>query len=259
MRFDDEIRKALHNKSDDISLRADLFNDIKKSMEKENNNMKKFINSPKKVIILGLAICTFISVGVIGAGRITSVVGHSSILDEIKHYPTLSELSEVIDYEPKYVEKLGDYEFDFASPGHSQEQDDSGSTVHEYDDVTFWYKTNEGILTLSTHPEFTPEDHDLTHEKEIEHNGVKLYYSAIKYKFVPPDYELTDEDKKLMEAKELEISYGSQEIENKNTQAVVWSEDGIVYCISAMDVDINEEDIVNMAKQVVDSNVDDNK
>lgn len=258
MKLDAEIKKSLNRQSDNISLRADLLNNIKKSIKKENSNMKRFINSPKKAIILGLAICAFLSAGVIGAGKVTRTVSHSSILEEIKHYPTLSELSEIIDYEPKYVKKLGAYEFDFASPGHSQEQDDSGTAVHEYDDVTFWYKT-EGILTLSTNPEFEPEKHDLSYNKEINYNGVNLYYSAIKYKFVPPDYELTEEDKKLMDAKELEVSYGSQEIEYRNHQAVAWSENNIVYCISAMDVNVNEEEIVNMAKQVVDSSVEDNR
>lgn len=258
MKYEESIKKILIKKADDISLKADILTNIKISVEKENVNMKRFMNKPKRVIILGLAICTVLTAGVIGAGKVSGISSHSSRNDDIKHYPSLSELEDVIDYEPKYVEKLGNYEFDFASPGHSQEYDESDTVVHEYDDISFWYKTDKGILNLSTHPDFSPAQHDLNNEKEIEHNGVKLYYSSIKYKFVPPDYTLTEEDKKLMEAKELEVSYGSQEVEYRNNQSVVWSENGIKYCIMDMDVEISEEELINMAKQVVDSNVNDN-
>lgn len=251
MKFEDKIKYALNEKAKDISLKDDMLINIKNLIEKENVSMKKFIISPKKVIALCFVLCAIGTVGVIGAGMVTSTESHSSRLDAIRHYPSQEELSSIIDYEPKYVEKLGKYDFDFASPADSKEKDDNGNTVHQYKDITFWYKTDNGILTLSTAPEFTPNDYSCYNYEEFDYNGIKLYYNFIKYKFVPPDYELTEEDKRLKENKELEISYGSQEIEYSDTASVSWSENGIKYCIMDMDVNIPKVELLEMAKQVI--------
>lgn len=252
MKFEDKIKYALNEKAKDISPEDDMLFNIKNSIEKENVPMKKFIINPKKVIALCFVLCTVGTVGVIGAGMVTGISSHSYIGDEIHHFPSQGELSDIIDYEPKYVEKLGKYDFDFASPADNQEKDDKGNIIHEYKAITFWYKTDNGILTLSTHPAFTPNDYSNYNYEEFDYNGIKLYYNSIKYKFVPPDYELTEEDKRLMENKELEISYGSDNVEYKDVTSVSWEENGIKYCIMDMDVNISKAELLEMSKQVVD-------
>lgn len=251
MKFEAKIKYALNAKVKDISPKEDMLCNIKNIIVKENVNMKKIIIRPKKVIALCFALCVIGSAAVIGAGKVTIRESHSSNLDEIKHFPTQEELSSIIDYKPKYVESLGKYEFDFASPGESEDKDDNGNIIHKYKEISFWYKTDEGILTLSTQPSFGPEDYSCYNYEEYDHKGIKLYYNFIKYKFVPPDYELTQEDKRLMESKELEVSYGSDKIEYKDTASVIWEEDGVEYNILDMDVHIPKTELLEMAKQVI--------
>ncbi len=252
MKFEYNIKLALNKKAENISPDEDMLLKIKNIIAKENVSMKKFIINPKKVIALCFVLCGIGTVGVIGAGMVTTTSSSSSSLDEIHHFPTQEELSSIIDYEPKYVEKLGEYDFDFALPGESREKDENGNTIHQYKDISFWYKTDKGILNLSTHPVFAPSDFSYYNYEKFDYKGVSLYYNYIKYKFVPPDYELTDEDKRLMENKELEISYGAEEVEYSDVSSVAWEENGISYCILDMDVNISKTDLLNMAKQVVD-------
>ena len=251
MNIDDEIKNVLNKKAINISPSDAMFGSIKNSVEKENIYMRKGFTA-KKMIALCAAICAIGAVTVIGSGKVVSMTAHSSRLDDIKHFPTQAELGKIIDYSPKYVEKLGKYDFDFANPGESEEKDANGNVLYKYRDMSFWYKTDEGILSLNTKPVTQDIDDDKSGEP-IEYNGKTLYYSSIKYKFVPPGYELTQEDKELMDKKELEVSYGSQEIELKDNASIVWDDGDVSYCLLDMDAHVPKDELIAMAKQVIDS------
>ncbi len=249
MDIDEKIKKALENKALDISPDDAMLDSIKNSVEKENIYMKKGFTA-KKIVALCAAICVIGAVTAIGSGKVVSMSAHSSRLDDIKHFPTQAELSKIIDYSPKYVEKLGKYDFDFASPGETEEKDADGNVVDKYRDISFWYKTDGGILTLGTKPDTHTEEKN---GEPIEYKGKTLYYDSIKYKFVPPGYELTAEDRELMDKKELEVSYGSQEVELKDNASVVWTDSNVSYCLMDMDAHIPKDELIAMAKQVIDS------
>lgn len=250
--IDNLIKQSLRTKADEIALKENVLSDITNKIEKENN-MKKTVFNVKRLAAIAAAAIVICSVGVIGAGKIASISTSSSHNDEIRHFPTKAEVKEITGIEPKFTEKLGDYDYDFAVPADTNEKDDNGNVIHNYKNMSFWYKTDNGILTLDTAPDLSPDDHSDYNYERIDYEGITLYYNSIKYKFVPPDYELTEEDKRLQANKELEISYGSQEVEYKNTSSVSWSEDGIKYCILNMDVDLSKDEIVDMAKEVIGS------
>ena len=249
MNIDNEIKDALNKKALDISPSDAMLGSIKNSVEKENIYMRKGFTA-KRMIALCAAICAIGAVTAIGGGKVVTMTAHSSRLDDIKHFPTQAELSKIIDYSPKYVEKLGKYEFDFANPAENEEKDADGNIINKYTDISFWYKTDNGILTLATKPDTHTEEND---GEPIEYKGKTLYYSSIKYKFVPPGYELTAEDKELMDKKELEVSYGSQEVELKDNSSVLWVDGDVQYCLMDMDVHIPKDELIAMAEQVIDS------
>ncbi len=249
MNLDDKIKNALYEKAMNISPSDAMLDSIKNSVGRENIYMKKGFTA-KKIIALCAAICAIGAVTAIGGGKVVTMSSHSSRLDDIKHFPTQAELSKIIDYSPKYVEKLGKYEFDLANPAENEEKDAEGNVINKYRDISFWYKTDNGILTLETKPDTHTEEKD---GEPIEYKGKTLYYSSIKYKFVPPDYELTAEDRELMDKKELEVSYGSQEVELKDNASILWVDGDVQYCILDMDVHVPKDELIAMAKQVIDS------
>ena len=251
--IDNEISKALSKKTENINA-PDILDSIKNELEnKENDIMKRFKFTPK-VLVAAIALTVILATGVIGAGKIAGVRSGSSHSDDIKHFPTLEEVEDIVDYSPKFVESLGTHKYKFANPADSENYDDNGNVLNKYKDISFWYETDKegAILTLNTHPSFEGTGADKDHSEAIDYKGITLYYSSCTYKAVPPDYVATDEDKKLEEKGELMIGYGSDKVEEKKTQSIVWDEDGITYDILDMGEEIDKTELIEMAKQVID-------
>lgn len=251
--FDNQIINALNHKADNISPDDKMLFNIKNAIVKENINMKKKYFSFKKITAVCLAVIAIGAVTAIGAGKVKYTSSHSYRDDEIRHFPTQEELSQYINYSPKYVQNLGGYEFDYAIPKQAEQKDSDGNTLSKFTDVSFNYKTDKGSLSLNTSPDNNAEDYTYYNYEKTSYNGLTLYYNAIKYKFVPPDYVLTDDDKKLQSEKKLEISYGTDKIEYSNATSIMWCDNGVEYCILDMDANISKNDMINMAKEVIDA------
>ncbi len=250
--LDNEIKKALTTKAENIELPENLLNTIKTELEeKENNSMKRFKFTPK-VLVAALALTVILASGVIAAGKIAYTCSSSSRLDDINHFPTLEEVENIVDYSPKFVETLGTHKFKFANPADSQSKDDNGNVINKFKDITFWYETDnkDATLTLSTQPSSTSLGIGENAES-ISYNGITLYYSSFTYKAVPPDYIKTDEDKELEDKGELMIGFGSDEIDEKKTQSIAWKEDGVTYNLMDMNEEIDKTEFIEMAKQVI--------
>lgn len=249
--FDSEIKKVLTEKTKDVMPSDNLLIRIKSRLyeEREIKNMKKFKFTPK--IAIAAVFTIVLATAAIGAGKIKYTTSHSSLLDEIKHFPDKAEVEEIVGFSPKYVENLGGFEFKAAHPGSGSANDEQGNTINEFKDISFWYTTESGMLTLSMHPVLSEESQS-NYDDEIDYEGIPLYYDSFIYKSVPPEYERTAEEAILEEQGELQIGYGASEIDEDITQAVTWYEDGISYCLLAMDVEVSKEEVINMAKQVID-------
>ena len=84
-------------------------------------------------------------------------------------------------------------------------------------------------------------------------DGTELYYSKLVNKFVPPDYEITEEEKKLQEEGKLNVAYGSQEVEIKNSESVFWRQNGVSYCLFRFGDELNAEEMLAMAREIAES------
>lgn len=82
-------------------------------------------------------------------------------------------------------------------------------------------------------------------------NGVTLAFRDTAYLFVPPDYQPTDEEKKQERAGELAISYGSDEVENRQFQSVSWTQDSVEYSLYGFDTGLDSEEMLSMAAELV--------
>jgi hypothetical protein len=84
---------------------------------------------------------------------------------------------------------------------------------------------------------------------------VTLSYSSQKYKFVPADYQLTEQDKKAQESGEIMFTYGSDAVQDSIVQNVTWTDsEGISYDLMASDSKLQQTDLTAMAKEIVDKN-----
>ena len=94
---------------------------------------------------------------------------------------------------------------------------------------------------------------DKTREGEkINLDGLDAYYKVDHYRFVPASYQISEEEKALVDKKELYVSYGSDKVEDMNVKFFKWEEDGITYEFMVMDeTNMGADDFMQMAREVI--------
>jgi len=90
-------------------------------------------------------------------------------------------------------------------------------------------------------------------DQVFEHNGITLNYTRDQYRFVPPDYQASDEEKAKEAAGELYISYGSDTVTDQVAQSMLWKDGEKVYIITAMDNPMTAQDMARMAGELIDN------
>lgn len=76
-------------------------------------------------------------------------------------------------------------------------------------------------------------------------------FRQITNKFVPPDYELTEEDEKNMESPNFNLAYGTEEVEMDTGYSVLWVENNILYELYGTDLSISGSDMLHMAEELI--------
>ena len=89
--------------------------------------------------------------------------------------------------------------------------------------------------------------------QQRQEGDVLLSCYQFDYKFVPPDYEETEEDTAAVNAGSLQLAWGSSEVEEHIIQGVVWQEDDVRYMLSGMDLTLTADEMLDMAAQIVNS------
>ena len=132
---------------------------------------------------------------------------------------------------------------------------DMGET-EKVSEVDATYTKDGAELNLSAHKSYTVFTEDEMENPvpatTAEVNGVTLTYRDAHYRFVPDDYEKSDEEKQQEKNGELVISYyGSDEVEDKMFQSVLWEQDGATYLISGFDTGLDAQTMFDMAAELV--------
>ena len=133
-------------------------------------------------------------------------------------------------------------------------QNDMGET-EKVSQVDATYTKDGAKLNLSAHKSYTVFTEDEMENPvpatTAEVNGVTLTYRNAHYRFVPDDYEKSDEEKQQEKSGELVISCGSDEVEDKMFQSVLWEQDGVTYLISGFDTGLDAQTMFDMAAELV--------
>ena len=152
-------------------------------------------------------------------------------------------------------DKIGEYTFSYGSDVDTTAQNDMGET-EKVSEVDATYTKNGAELNLSAHKSYTVFSEDEMENPvpatTAEVNGVTLTYRDAHYRLVPDDYEKSDEEKQQEKNGELVISYyGSDEVEDKMFQSVLWEQDGVTYLISGYDTGLDAQTMFDMAAELV--------
>ena len=252
-----EIKKTLY----DIGERIEASDDLKKRIDcqlgnvpvKEEQNMKHL--SIKKVMIGVAAACLLIgTVGIASSGARYWTSGSSAIADYTE-FTDIAKVEAEVGYPVDAVEKFSNgFEFKGINVGTLEVHNEAGQVEDKTKEIYIRYQKGGKEIFNSIHKMFTDETaSEKIPDKTLRVGEIEVAYNQYTYKFVPVDYELTEEDKKNMERDDYEISYGSDKVEIQHYAAISWVKDGIRYGMGAFDLSLSADEMLNMAKEVIES------
>ncbi len=239
--FDRWMKEALTEKVKDVEPSEQMLENIRKEAE-ERRKETGFMKFGMKKIVAVAAVCV-LSVTAYAATQLASVsVGTTN---NITAYEDVAKAEKKLDMDAKYVERFENgFAFDRAGTGQEQGRDEEGNPVgNAYNVLTISYKNEEGQIL-----HFLVQDgNSYVDAGQEAFNG----YTVSANKFVPPDYELTEEDKAMQAAGELNIAYGSEKVELKTYESYYWQDGDLYYSLGAFDCDLGEAALKDMAAQIM--------
>lgn len=235
----------------------DMVNDLHPSSElkdkliqKEEKRMKF---QKKKFVIAAVAACMLLGTTVYAAGHIATYRSWADpskkttdfVVAEQKAQETGSQLTIPRAFSNGYV-------FDSANDYEREGLDENGNVlVKSKDFFAAYVKEESPDISMFINQMQEAEDDTYAVEKKTI-GDVEVCFNQAIYKFVPEGYELTEEDKQNMEDSHYEISYGSEEVEEKTYTGISFTVGGKCYNMFAWDCDMTVEEWYQMAQELIE-------
>ena len=131
--------------------------------------------------------------------------------------------------------------------------DENDREVLKYREVQVNYRNADGVrLCLFAHPdieEITDSESPVAQTAQI--GGVTVSYHLDHYKFVPPDYQLSEAEKQWQEIPGNYISYGSEAAKDTDVAFLCWEKDGIRYSFMDSGAKVTPQTLFAMAKELM--------
>lgn len=223
---------------------------LREISNREENNMKS--SWSKKAILTAVAVAA-IGVTAMAAGKVASITGHSSHLEDIFSVDEAEETAEENGIDTECVDEfLNGYKFKTANIGDQNLNDEKGNVISSYKSLDVDYENNDACIYLSIEPksEYLEEEDSQLVET---YNDIDICSIEYTNKFVPADYELTEQDKLDEASGEITFSYGSDVVEVKHISFVNWSDEDLNYSLMDMDSNLSIDDLTLMAKEIIDA------
>lgn len=252
--WEEKVKNVLALECDGVTASRDLKDRIDRQIlesQKEAGNMKKF--SMKKLVIGVAAGCLLVSGAVFATGHAVSLSSHSYLGDAYKSYSDMDKAQTKLGYSADTVETFANgYRFDKMFVDDVNGTDEDGSVVYTYKDLQISYEKNgEQDVWLSAAKPVEQQVRKGEPEAARQVEGTTLYYDTTTYKFVPPNYELTEEDQANLQRDNFTISYGSDEVEVQQNSSVTWEKDGVYYNLSGFDLNLSSDEMFDMAEEIM--------
>lgn len=235
----------------DINVQNIKHNVNNKIASAEQERKMTFMKSKKRFSLIAAAAVLAIGVTVFAANEVVKVwTGSSSAIPDYKKLPTQEKVIEDIGYSGVLIERFENgYEFDNGTIVKNNMSDENENLIEKFKSVDFRYKKDGDTVYFSQKKYNTQTEQE--GEKIATENGCDIYYYSYTNKLVPPDYKLTQEDKRAEANGELVFSYGASKVEISKVQSVSWEKDGIHYLLMQIDGKLSAAELCDMAKEAV--------
>jgi len=145
------------------------------------------------------------------------------------------------------------YSFRNVRVGETGAYDEHDKELFTYKDLVVYYKNPAGVtLSLFTHTDREELSQGSRQPDMTRMVGeVQVDYRLDHYKFVPEDYELTPEDKAMLEQPGYYLSYGSDTVIEQDNHSLNWVKDGVDYSILDSGAKETPDALFAMAEELV--------
>lgn len=237
--------KAFHNK---------LCDTLAQLPDKEENRiMSKKITFKRTLLVAAVAVVALATTA-FAVGQLYSTSTISSNIPTYETLPTVSQVKGLIKAEPKLVETFNNgYAFKSGHIGEATDTDKDGAVIRKFKNIDLVY-TKDGARVSLYIQKTRPEDSDSIPNSVTYHHGdVDLQMVEYIMRTVPLDYVLTEQDKQDQAAGKISFGCdGSNEIKNSTVQNLIWSDGDVTYHLLTMDNKLPVEELLSMAKQIID-------
>lgn len=254
------LKKALQNIGGQIeasdSLKQRIDAQIENRSMKEESGMKRM--SIKKIAVGVAAACLAVGMVTIAGKGLISISGHGSSNPDYTKFEDLEKAEEKIGYSIDAVESFDNgFRFEGIKIIEQTAENEAGEKLGERKGLSLDYVKGKDELSVYVSKLFPGEGEasfsGMDWDKTLAVGDITVGYSKDTYKAVPPDYELTQEDKANMEKGHFQLAYGTEQIEISQSYCVGWIKDGIRYSINGFDLSQSGDELLNMAKEIIES------
>lgn len=245
---EEELIKAVQS----ISFTPDNQDRIMEKIRcsREERTEKKGM-SKKRILVIALAATMLLGVTVVAAsGIITNWYSSSTSKPEYNRLPTQEQCKKDVGYEAILIERFSNgYTFKNGDVVSNQLEDSEGNTAEAFRSLCLYYE-KAGDMVIFSQDRYTspiPPSGEIAAKT----GATDIFYNAYRNKFVPGDYQMTEDDKEDEEAGQLIFSYGSEDIKIIDVQAVSWSYGDMHYELMQMDGKLSKKELVEMAKEII--------
>ena len=183
---------------------------LEKIAEREETNMSRSMGIRK--IVVAAAVVAAFGVTAIAAMKAAGLESHTDLRDAVYSVSEIQELSDDEDFGVKYIDEFSNgYKFEVGYPSVGKATDADGNTIKEYTSFAVEYKNGDSEIVFFTEPNADVVDMP-TDCETVDVDGTTVYTMEDTYKFVPPDYEMTEQDKEDEASGKYIFSYGTDEV-----------------------------------------------
>lgn len=248
--FDKEMKDMLHRCADELHAPDKLKTRVDFALKNGSSRPRR--RWGRRLIALA-AVAAITVTGAFAAGAFGSITSHSWSDQRLSMEQTQQHMEQA-GVAFTLPERIGDFTFSYGYDADTLAESAAGER-ERVKEVNAEYEKDGVTLDFSAHTAYTVfdgEDDPYAPDAERDVNGVTLAFRDTAYLFVPPDYEPSDEEKKLERRGELTISEGSDEVEDRQFQSVSWTQDGVEYSLYGFDTGLDAQTMLELASGLVE-------
>ena len=248
------IRETLHSCADGLEAPDKLKTRIDVALRsgEQQAPARRRPKWGKKLAAVCLVAALAVTGAVAGSGVIASTFASSWSNEHMSYAETNAELSNGAKMPESFA---NGFVFDHGIHVYGGEKDTEGNVMREWTNINAQYEKDGITLTLGTgenHDDGTTVDTS-KYDEVREIGSVIVLYSENTYKAVPADYEPTAEEQVAIKAGDLQIGYGTNNVETYDAQFLRWTQDGVTYTLSGFDLGLTSDELFAMAQEVIES------